>query len=130
MRRLFLGALALAFAGQAAAEETRTIPVEAVDGHRVGLGGADVELRTDGSADVHGWARRAGAQAGIINAHLHAEAFDAEGASFGVVDGGWNAGVLSSRDRSAELFHVRLPPDMASATARVRVTVEPGARHS
>jgi hypothetical protein len=128
MRRFFLGALTLTFAGAAAAQETRTIAVEAIDGRRVNLRAADVELRADGGADVHGWARRARTQAGLINAHLHAEAFDAEGASLGVVDGGWN-GVLSIRDRSAEPFHIRLSPELANAAVRVRVTVEPGARH-
>lgn len=128
MKRVLLGALALAFAGAAAAQETRTIPVEAIDGHRVSLRGADVDLRVDGAADVHGWARRERGRAGLINAHLHVEAFDAADASLGVVDGGWT-GALSVRDRSAEPFHIRLSPEMTSAAARVRVTVEPGARH-
>lgn len=29
----------------------------------------------------------------------------------------------------AEPFHILLPPDMADAAVRVRVTVEPGQRH-
>ena len=128
MRRLLIGASALAFASAAAAQDARAITVEAVDGRRVSLHGADVEVREDGATDVHGWARRARAQAGLINAHLHAEAFNAEGRSLGVVDGGWN-GALSSRDRSAEPFHIRLPADIANAAVRVRVTVEPGQRH-
>lgn len=70
MRRLLIGASALAFAGAAAAQDARAITVEAVDGRRVSLHGADVKVREDGATDVHGWARRARAQAGLINAHL------------------------------------------------------------
>jgi hypothetical protein len=129
MRQFFIGALALAVAGGASAQATGAIPVEAIDGHRVSLRGVDIEMRDDGGADVRGWARRARAPAGLINAHLHAQAFDALGASLGVVDGGWN-GALSIRDRSAEPFHIRLSPEMAQAAVRVHVTVEPGARHN
>lgn len=128
MKRVLFAALALGITGNAVAQDFAAIAVETVEAHRVVLRGADGERREDGGAYVHGWAQRARGQAGLINAHLHAEGFDSQGTSLGVAEGGWN-GALSMRDRSAEPFHIRLPADMASRAARVCVSVERGARH-
>lgn len=129
MKRFLFAALTLGMAGAAAAQDfSSSIAVETVEAHRVVLRGTDVERREDGGAYVHGWAQRARGQAGLINAHLHVEAFDGQGTSLGVAEGGWN-GALSMRDRSAESFHIRMPAEMASRAARVRVSVEQGARH-
>lgn len=117
------------FAGSAAAQDaTPEAAVEAVSGHKVRLRGFDLERRADGGAYVHGWVRREPGRAGLINAHLHVETFDANGASLSQTEGGWND-PLSVRDRASSPVHVELAEDPATPIARVRVSVEPGARH-
>lgn len=126
---IFLAALLVA--GSAAAQAPAPAPeaaVELISGHKVALRGFDLERRADGRAYVHGWARRETGRAGLINAHLHVETFDANGASLGLTEGGWND-PLSVRDRSSSAVHVELAPDPTAEIARVRISVEPGARH-
>lgn len=119
---------ALLVAGSAAAQAPAPeAAVEMINGHKVRLRGFDLERRADGGAYVHGWARREPGQAGLINAHLHVETFNADGASLGLIEGGWND-PLSVRDRSSSAVHVELAPDPSAEIARVRVSVEPGAR--
>ena len=65
---------------------------------------------------------------GLINAHIHVETFDANGASLGLTEGGWND-PLPVRDRSSSAVHVELAPDPTAQIVRVRISVEPGARH-
>ena len=116
-------------AGSAVAQEaTPDVAVETMNGHKVRLPGFDLERRTDGGSYVHGWARREPGQAGLINAHLHVETFDANGASLGVTEGGWND-PLSVRDRASSPVHIELARDDNAEIARVRVSVAPGARH-
>ncbi len=124
---IFLAALLVAgsAAAQAPAPEAA---VELISGHKVRLRGFDLERRADGRAYVHGWARRETGRAGLINAHLHVETFDANGASLGLTEGGWND-PLSVRDRSSSAVHVELAPDPTAQIVRVRISVEPGARH-
>ena len=93
------------------------------------LRGFDLERRTDGRAYVHGWARREPGRAGLINAHLHVETFNANGASLGLTEGGWSD-PLSVRDRASSPVHVELAEDPSTPIARVRVSVEAGARHN
>ncbi len=119
---------ALLVAGSAAAQAPAPeAAVEMINGHKVRLRGFDLERRADGGAYVHGWARREPGQAGLINAHLHVETFNADGASLGLIEGGWND-PLSVRDRSSSAVHVELAPDPSAEIARVRVSVKPGAR--
>lgn len=106
-----------------------SIAVETVSRHKVVLRGFDVERRDDGRLYVHGWARRETGRAGLINAHVHVEAFGAEGAGLGVTEGGWSA-PLSRRDRAAVSVHVELTEYPSAFISRVRVSVEPGARHN
>lgn len=126
---IFLAVL-LSAAPAAAQDANPDVAVETVSGHKVRLRGFDLERRADGRAFVHGWARREPGRAGLINAHLHAEMFDASGASLGLIEGGWND-PLSVRDRSASAVHLELGQDDAAEVARVRVrvSVEPGRRH-
>jgi len=120
---------ALLVAGSAAAQSPAPeAAVELISGHKVALRGFDLERRADGRAYVHGWARRETGRAGLINAHLHVETFGADGASLGLTEGGWND-PLSVRDRSSSAVHVELAPDPTAEIARVRISVEPGARH-
>ncbi|MFN3463302.1 MAG: hypothetical protein ACK4X1_04425 [Terricaulis sp.] len=124
---IFLAALLVA--GSAAAQEpTPEAAIEMVSGHKVRLRGFDLERRADGRAYVHGWARREPGRAGLINAHLHVETFDANGASLALTEGGWND-PLSVRDRAASAVHVELAPDPSLQIVRVRVSVESGSRH-
>lgn len=129
MKSISISLAALFFASSVAAQEaTPDVAVEAIGGHKVRLRGFDLERRADGRVYVHGWARRESGRAGLINAHLHVETFDANGASLGVTEGGWNA-PLSMRDRASSPVHVELAPDPSISIARVRVSVEQGARH-
>lgn len=124
---IFLAALLIA--GSAIAQEATTeVAVETVNGHKVRLRGFDLERRADGSAYVHGWARREPVRAGPINAHLHVETFDVNGVSLGLTEGGWND-PLSVRNRASSAVHVELAHDPSAPIVRVRVSVEPGARH-
>ena len=124
---IFLAALLVA--GSAAAQASAPkAAVELISDHKVRLRGFDLERRADGRAYVHGWARRETGRAGLINAHLHVETFDANGASLGLTEGGWND-PLSVRDRSSRAVHVELAPDPTAQIVRVRISVEPGARH-
>lgn len=128
MKTILIILAAFLFAGSAAAQDaTPEVAVEAVSGQKVRLRGFDLERRADGGAYVHGWARRETGRAGLINAHLHVETFDANGASLGLTEGGWND-PLSVRDRSASAVHVELARDPSAAITRVRVSVEPGGR--
>jgi len=130
MKSISIALAALFIVGSAAAQEaTPDTAVETVSGHKVRLRGFDLERRADGRAYVHGWARREPGRAGLISAHLHVETFDVGDASLGVAEGGWND-PLSVRDRAASPVHVELSPDIAGRIARVRVSVEPGARHN
>jgi len=118
---------ALVAAGSAAAQAPAPVAaVEMISGHKVRLRGFDLEHRADGRAYVHGWARRETGQAGLINAHLHVETFDAYGASLGLTEGG---DPLSVRDRSSSAVHVELAPVPSLQIASVRVSVEAGRRH-
>lgn len=129
MKALSMFLSALLVAGSAAAQAPAPEPaVDLISGHKVALRGFDLERRADGRAYVHGWARRETGRAGLINAHLHVETFDANGASLGLIEGGWND-PLSVRDRSSSAVHVELAPDPTVEIARVRISVELGARH-
>lgn len=129
MKAISIFLAALLIAGSAAAQAPAPeAAVEMINGHKVRLRGFDLERRADGRVYVHGWARRETGRAGLINAHLHVETFNADGARLGLVEGGWND-PLSVRDRSSSAVHVELAPDPSAEIARVRVSVEPGARH-
>lgn len=129
MKSISIILTALLIAGSASAQDAAPdAAVETVSGHKVRLRGFDLERRADGRVYVHGWARREPGRAGLINAHLHVETFDASGASLGLAEGGWND-PLSVRDRASSAAHVELAPDPSTLITRVRVSVEPGARH-
>ena len=119
---LFLAALACA--DPALASPPDAASVETQSGYKVVLSGVSAERQDGGDVVIHGWARREAGRVGLINAHLHVEAFAEDGQSLGVTEGRWR-GALSVRDRSAAPFSVPIAPPIADAAARYLVLVVP-----
>lgn len=127
---LAAGLCLLAVPLPATADEGRPIPVETIDGQRLQLRGVSAEQDASG-LHASGWVRRDPSNYGLVQAHLHVMALNADGQELQTIETRWQGNLPTGvRSRHAALFRAEFDPAVAASASTVRVSVEPGPRHT
>ena len=127
---LAVGLCLLAVPLTATAHDGRPVPIETIDGQRLQLRSVSAEHDASG-LHASGWVRRDPNNYGLVRAHLHAIALDANGQELQTVEIRWQGNLPTGvRSRRPALCRADFDPAVAASTSSVRVSIQDGPLHT